>query len=53
MQGGARWPTMTDRFVAAEKRKAMPDDVQNLRLDGQGKPLWVALELTYRCPLKC
>ncbi len=31
----------------------MPDDVQNLRLDGQGKPLWVALELTYRCPLKC
>ena len=31
----------------------MPDEVQNLSLDGQGKPLWVALELTYRCPLKC
>lgn len=26
---------------------------QNPRLDGQGKPLWVSLELTYRCPLKC
>ncbi len=24
-----------------------------LRLDGQGKPLWLSLELTYRCPLKC
>jgi len=22
-------------------------------LSGQGKPLWVSLELTYRCPLKC
>ncbi|MFZ2266817.1 MAG: pyrroloquinoline quinone biosynthesis protein PqqE [Azonexus sp.] len=22
-------------------------------LTGQGKPLWVSLELTYRCPLKC
>ncbi|GIK25067.1 MAG: coenzyme PQQ synthesis protein E [Betaproteobacteria bacterium] len=24
-----------------------------LRLDGQRKPLWLSLELTYRCPLKC
>jgi pyrroloquinoline quinone biosynthesis protein E len=24
-----------------------------LRLDGDGKPLWLSLELTYRCPLKC
>jgi PqqA peptide cyclase len=24
-----------------------------LRLDGQGRPLWLLLELTYRCPLKC
>lgn len=24
-----------------------------LRLDGQGKPLWLVCELTYRCPLKC
>jgi len=24
-----------------------------LSLDGQGKPLWLVLELTYRCPLKC
>lgn len=24
-----------------------------LRLDGQGRPLWLVLELTYRCPLKC
>ncbi len=23
------------------------------QLDGQGKPLWLLLELTYRCPLKC
>jgi PqqA peptide cyclase len=23
------------------------------RLDGQGRPLWLLLELTYRCPLKC
>ncbi|MBW6389902.1 pyrroloquinoline quinone biosynthesis protein PqqE [Billgrantia antri] len=22
-------------------------------LDGEGKPIWVLLELTYRCPLKC
>lgn len=25
----------------------------DLSLDGQGKPLWLSLELTYRCPLKC
>ncbi|HJV00395.1 MAG TPA: pyrroloquinoline quinone biosynthesis protein PqqE [Burkholderiaceae bacterium] len=31
----------------------MPQDSTALRLDGQGKPLWLALELTYRCPLKC
>ncbi|MBZ0329462.1 pyrroloquinoline quinone biosynthesis protein PqqE [Halomonas sp. ANAO-440] len=24
-----------------------------LRLDGDGKPIWVLLELTYQCPLKC
>jgi PqqA peptide cyclase len=24
-----------------------------LRIDGSGKPLWLVLELTYRCPLKC
>jgi pyrroloquinoline quinone biosynthesis protein E len=24
-----------------------------LRIDGTGKPLWLVLELTYRCPLKC
>ena len=24
-----------------------------LRLDGQGKPLWLVCELTYRCPLQC
>ncbi|MCP3672256.1 MAG: pyrroloquinoline quinone biosynthesis protein PqqE [Gammaproteobacteria bacterium] len=24
-----------------------------LKLDGDGKPLWLVLELTYRCPLKC
>ncbi len=24
-----------------------------LRIDGGGKPLWLVLELTYRCPLKC
>jgi pyrroloquinoline quinone biosynthesis protein E len=26
---------------------------KSLSLDGQGKPLWLVLELTYRCPLKC
>ena len=24
-----------------------------LRLDGNGKPLWLVLEMTYKCPLKC
>jgi PqqA peptide cyclase len=24
-----------------------------LRLDGHGRPLWLVLELTYRCPLQC
>lgn len=24
-----------------------------LRIDGGGKPLWLVLELTYRCPLQC
>ncbi|HJW04386.1 MAG TPA: pyrroloquinoline quinone biosynthesis protein PqqE [Azospira sp.] len=24
-----------------------------MSLDGQGKPLWLSLEITYRCPLKC
>lgn len=31
----------------------MPKESQGLSLDGQGKPLWLSLELTYRCPLKC
>ncbi|MDP3637431.1 MAG: pyrroloquinoline quinone biosynthesis protein PqqE [Azonexus sp.] len=31
----------------------MPKEDRGLSLDGQGKPLWVSLELTYRCPLKC
>jgi pyrroloquinoline quinone biosynthesis protein E len=31
----------------------MPKDGSAVRLDGQGKPLWLCLELTYRCPLKC
>ena len=31
----------------------MPKENQGLSLDGQGKPLWLSLELTYRCPLKC
>jgi pyrroloquinoline quinone biosynthesis protein E len=31
----------------------MPKDGSDLRLDGLGKPLWLLLELTYRCPLKC
>ena len=25
----------------------------NLNLDGQGSPVWLLLELTYKCPLKC
>jgi len=31
----------------------MPKETQGISLDGQGKPLWLTLELTYRCPLKC
>ncbi|MFC5429709.1 pyrroloquinoline quinone biosynthesis protein PqqE [Paraburkholderia denitrificans] len=31
----------------------MPKESQGVSLDGQGKPLWLTLELTYRCPLKC
>ena len=31
----------------------MPKDVQTEGLDGQGRPLWLCLELTYRCPLQC
>ncbi|HQT71871.1 MAG TPA: pyrroloquinoline quinone biosynthesis protein PqqE [Thiobacillus sp.] len=31
----------------------MPKESTGVSLDGQGKPLWLALELTYRCPLKC
>ena len=31
----------------------MPKDGSAIALDGQGLPLWLVLELTYRCPLKC
>ena len=31
----------------------MPKDGSVTTLDGQGKPMWLVLELTYRCPLKC
>jgi pyrroloquinoline quinone biosynthesis protein E len=31
----------------------VPKDGSVVRLDGQGLPLWLVLELTYRCPLKC
>jgi len=31
----------------------MPKDGSTFSLDGQGRPLWLSLELTYRCPLKC
>ncbi len=32
----------------------MPKDGSEIvSLDGQGKPMWLVLELTYRCPLKC
>lgn len=31
----------------------MPKDGSAVSLDGQGKPMWLVLELTYRCPLKC
>ncbi len=24
-----------------------------LKVDGSGKPIWISLELTYQCPLKC
>ncbi len=31
----------------------MPKDGFATALDGQGRPLWLVLELTYRCPLQC
>lgn len=31
----------------------MPKDGSGLSLDGLGLPLWLVLELTYKCPLKC
>ncbi len=31
----------------------MPKAGPDVSLDGQGKPLWLCCELTYRCPLKC
>lgn len=31
----------------------MPKDGSGLSLDGQKMPLWLVLELTYRCPLQC
>ncbi len=31
----------------------MPKDGSVVRLDGKGQPLWLVVELTYRCPLKC
>ena len=31
----------------------MPKDGSAIALDGQGRPLWLVLELSYRCPLKC
>jgi len=31
----------------------MPKAGSTLRLDGDGKPIWVLLELTYQCPLQC
>lgn len=31
----------------------MPKAGSDLKLDGNGKPLWLVLELTYKCPLKC
>ena len=37
----------------AIKETGMPKEDNGLSLDGQGKPLWLSLELTYRCPLKC
>ncbi len=29
------------------------EENNEVKLDGQGKPLWLCLELTYRCPLQC
>ncbi|KIF80487.1 pyrroloquinoline quinone biosynthesis protein PqqE [Noviherbaspirillum autotrophicum] len=31
----------------------MPKESKGISLDGNGQPLWLTLELTYRCPLKC
>ncbi len=31
----------------------MPKTGSGLRIDGQGLPIWLVLELTYKCPLKC
>ncbi|MFQ5939338.1 MAG: pyrroloquinoline quinone biosynthesis protein PqqE [Alphaproteobacteria bacterium] len=31
----------------------LPGSDSSLSLDGQGKPLWLCCELTYRCPLAC
>ena len=31
----------------------MPTENHGMSLNGQGKPLWLSLEITYRCPLKC
>lgn len=31
----------------------MPKAGSTLNLDGQGNPVWLLLELTYKCPLKC
>ena len=31
----------------------MPKDGSELSLDGLGIPMWLTLELTYRCPLHC
>lgn len=31
----------------------LPGSDPSLSLDGQGKPIWLCCELTYRCPLAC
>jgi pyrroloquinoline quinone biosynthesis protein E len=31
----------------------MPKAGSGLSLDGLGMPLWLVIELTYKCPLKC
>ena len=31
----------------------MPKAGSGLSLDGLGMPLWLVVELTYKCPLKC